>query len=150
MSLEIELRGEDCAQRGCGGTMKTIRSPARNKPQARAQRVRCGILLWPVYPVSQQIGRISISLLRDENTMRIQRFAPKNNSNAIQHESNGFCILQLARLHEKTGPDFVRPGAKVLQFAVKLEDELQRVLNLPVAALACELRLSKVDRRIQY
>src|SRR5882724_4260984 len=112
MSLEIELRGEDCAQRGCGGTMKTIRSPARNKGQARAQRVRGRILLCPAYPVSQQIGRISISLLRDENTMRIQRFAPKNNSNAIRMQSDGFCNLALVSLQEKTGPDFRQARCK--------------------------------------
>src|SRR5467141_567092 len=112
MSREMELRGEDCAQRGCGGTRKEIRSPARNKDQARAQRVRGGIPLCPVYPVSQQIGRISISLLRDENTIRIQRFAPKNNSNAIRQESNGFCNLALIPFHEKTGPDFRQARCK--------------------------------------
>src|SRR6266849_7012719 len=46
---------------------------------------------------------------------------------------------------KKPGLTFVRPGAKVLQFtALRLEDELQCVLNLPVAVLACELRLSEL------
>src|SRR5712664_1681518 len=110
----MELHDADCARRGCGETVKEITSPARNKPQARAQRVRGRNLLCLVYPVSQQIGRISISLLRDENTMRIQRFAPKNNSNAIRQESDGFCNLAPISLHKKPGLTLVRPGAKLL------------------------------------
>src|SRR6266567_6217041 len=90
MSPEMEPRDADCAQRGCGETMKEIRSPARNKHQARAQRVRDGILLWPVNPLSQPIGRISLSLLGDGNPTCLQTFAPKHNSSAIRREKNGY------------------------------------------------------------
>src|SRR5260370_15372040 len=90
MSLEIKLREEDCAHRGCGETMNVIRSPASNKYQARARRVRGGILLWPVYPVSQQIGRISLSLPRAENQYWLPTLAPNDNSSAIRREPNGF------------------------------------------------------------
>src|SRR6266571_1490127 len=90
MSLEMELREVDCAKRGCGEMRKEIRSPAKNKYQAQAQRVRGGNLLRPVYPVSQQIGRISLSLPRAENPTLITTFAPKDNSSAIRRESDGF------------------------------------------------------------
>ena len=63
-----------------------IRSPVRSKYQARVQPVRGRILPWPLYPVFQQIAPISLSLLRDENAIRIQSFAPKDNSSAIRRE----------------------------------------------------------------
>src|SRR6266568_4233168 len=91
MSLEMELRDAVCAKRGCGETMKEIRSPPSNKYPARAQRVRGGNLLRPVYPVSQQIGRISLSLPRAENPTLITTFAPKDNSSAIRLGPDGFC-----------------------------------------------------------
>ncbi len=54
-------------------------------------------------------------------------------------------IVRPTGFHEKKpGLTEVRPGPKViLRLPARLEDELQRVLNLPVAALARELRFSE-------
>src|SRR6267143_7297007 len=107
MSLEIELRAVDCAHSGRGETIEEIRSPARKRCEARAQRLRGGIPLRPLHPVSQQFDLISLALLLDENTIRIQSFAPNNNSSAIQPSGTTIGIVALIRLHgKKTGPDF--------------------------------------------
>src|SRR5437667_6287911 len=113
MSLEIELREVACAQQGCTEQIKEIRRPARNKYQARVLLVRGRILLWLLHPVSQQCGHISLFLLRDENTIRIQRFAPKSNSSAIPQEPDGFRIPAPNSLARKK-PDLtlVRPGQR--------------------------------------
>ena len=50
--------------------MIKTRNAAPNKYRAQALPVRARVLLWPLYPVSQQIARISLSLLLDENTIR--------------------------------------------------------------------------------
>src|SRR6266850_4826858 len=102
MSREMELRDADCAQRGCGGTIEEITSPARNKYQARAQRVRGGILLCPVHPVSQQIGRILLSLTCAEDRFDYAHLRQRTIVAQSGWSRTDSAILLLARWHEKS------------------------------------------------